>query len=94
MLQPPLKTLLVFAVILLLALPAAAARLARQDHRYSTPSGANACIDNKNCDITPATFAVEGNAWHMIVVTEKGYRDWTETIYVSLRHDQHGQCLP
>jgi hypothetical protein len=25
---------------------------------------------------------VEGNAWHSVVVKEKGYRDWTETVYV------------
>jgi hypothetical protein len=83
MFQTSSKTLLVIAVILLLALPAAAAVSPGRITVYSTPSGANACIDNKNCDITPATFAVEGNAWHMIVVSEKGYRDWIETIYVS-----------
>jgi hypothetical protein len=79
----PVKTILLIAFLLLLALPATAAVPPGRITVYSSPSGANACIDNKDCEITPATFAVEGNAWHMIVVTEKGYRDWTDTIYVS-----------
>ncbi|RPI37547.1 MAG: PEGA domain-containing protein, partial [Methanoregulaceae archaeon] len=83
MLRNSLRPLFIIAAILLLTLPAATAVSPGRITVYSTPSGANACIDNKNCDITPATFAVEGNAWHMIVVTEKGYRDWTETLYVS-----------
>jgi hypothetical protein len=83
MLQKHLRTLLLVMVILLLALPALAAVPPGRITVYSTPSGANACIDNTECDITPATFVVEGNAWHMIVVTEKGYRDWTETVYVT-----------
>jgi hypothetical protein len=77
------KALLVIAILLFCILPAAAAVPPGRITVYSTPSGANACIDNKNCDITPATFAVEGNAWHMIVVTEKGYHDWIETVYVT-----------
>lgn len=76
------KTLLLVAVLFILALPVTALVPPGRITVYSTPSGANACIDNANCDITPATFAVEGNAWHLIVVTEKGYRDWTETVYV------------
>src|SRR5512137_2385517 len=80
--QQHTKTLLLVAVLFLLALPVTALVPPGRITVYSTPSGANACIDNLNCDITPATFAVEGNAWHLIVVTEKGYRDWTETVYV------------
>jgi hypothetical protein len=83
MLQKHIRALLLVAVLLLLALPAMADVLPGRITVYSVPSGANACIDNKVCDITPATFAVEGNVWHMIVVTEKGYRDWTETAYVT-----------
>jgi len=83
MLQKHMRTLLLVAVILLLALPALAAVPPGRITVYSTPSGANACIDNAECDITPASFVVEGNAWHMIVITEKGYRDWTETVYVT-----------
>ncbi|MDD1684178.1 MAG: PEGA domain-containing protein [Methanoregula sp.] len=77
------KIILLLTVIVLLVLPATALVPPGRIIVYSTPQGANACIDNKNCDITPSTFAVEGNAWHMIVVTEKGYRDWTETVYVT-----------
>jgi hypothetical protein len=76
-------TILCVALILLLALPATAATEPGRITVYSTPSGAQACIDSKDCDITPATFSVEGNAWHMIVVREAGYRDWVETIYVT-----------
>lgn len=83
MLQNHKKTLLAIALLLLIALPSTAAVPSGRIAVYSTPSGANACIDNKDCDITPAIFAVQGNAWHMIVVTEKGYRDWTETVYVT-----------
>lgn len=50
---------------------------------YSMPTGALACIDNKTCDITGATFSVGGNAWHSVVVTEKGYHKWAENIYVT-----------
>jgi hypothetical protein len=77
------KILLIVALILLIAAPAVAAVPPGRITVYSMPSGANACIDNDDCDITPATFTVEGNAWHMIVVREKGYRDWTDTIYVT-----------
>jgi hypothetical protein len=77
------KTMILLAVLVLLVLPVAAITPPGRIIVYSTPQGANACIDNKNCDITPSTFAVEGNAWHMVVVTEKGYRDWTETVYVT-----------
>lgn len=48
----------------------------------STPSGATACIDIANCDVTPATFSVDGNAWHTIAVTGTGYLPWTSTVYV------------
>jgi hypothetical protein len=77
------KTAFLLVLLLLLVLPATAAVPPGRIIVYSTPSGANACIDNTDCDITPSTFAVEGNAWHMIVVTETGYRDWIETVYVT-----------
>jgi hypothetical protein len=83
MLQKPAKIIILIAVILLLVLPAMAVVVPGRITVYSTPSGANTCIDTVDCDITPSTFAVEGNAWHMIVVTEKGYRDWIDTVYVS-----------
>ena len=77
------KIILLIALIVLLALPAAAAVPPGRISVYSTPSGAHVCVDNTNCDTTPATFIVEGNAWHMAVVTEAGYRDWTDTVYVT-----------
>ena len=77
-----IKTLILLAV-LLFVLPALATVPDGRITVYSTPSGALACIDNADCDSTSSTFSVEGNAWHMIVVTEKGYRDWIETVYVS-----------
>jgi hypothetical protein len=79
------QTILLVALLFLLAVPAMADDTVPPGRItvYSTPSGARTCIDNKYCDITPATFTVEGNAWHMAVVTEKGYRDWTETVYVT-----------
>ena len=83
MYQQYTKTFFILALILLLAAPAIAAVAPGRITVYSTPSGANVCIDNDDCDIAPATFTVEGNAWHMIVVSEKGYHDWTETIYVT-----------
>jgi hypothetical protein len=83
MLQKHTKTLLLIAILLFLVLPAIALVPPGRITVYSAPSGSQVCIDNKNCDITPATFAVEGNAWHMIVVTVSGYRDWIDTVYVT-----------
>ena len=78
-----LRTAFLLVLLVLLVLPAIAAVPTGRIIVYSTPSGANACIDTTNCDITPTTFAVEGNAWHMIVVKENGYRDWIDTVYVT-----------
>jgi len=77
------KTAFLLVLLVLLVLPAMAAVPPGRIIVYSTPSGANACIDTTKCDITPTTFVVEGNAWHMIVVTEKGYQDWIDTVYVT-----------
>ncbi|MFA6332830.1 MAG: PEGA domain-containing protein [Methanoregula sp.] len=49
---------------------------------YSTPSGAVACIDTVYCDTTDATFTVTGNTWHSVVVTNKGYVQWSDTVFV------------
>jgi hypothetical protein len=49
----------------------------------STPSGALACVDTSDCALTSATFTAEGDAWHTIVVTRKGYRSWVEKVYVN-----------
>ena len=48
----------------------------------SVPSFAPVCIDGVQCDTTPANFAVSGNAWHTVNVTESGYLPWSESIYV------------
>jgi hypothetical protein len=77
------KILFFIALLFLLALPATAAVPPGRITVYSTPSGAQACIDSKTCDSTPVTFPVDGNTWHMIVVKETGYRDWVETVYVT-----------
>ena len=77
------KTALLLVLLILLAVPAMALVPPGRIIVDSTPPVALACIDNRNCDITPATFTTEGNAWHTVVVTEKGYRDWTDTIYVT-----------
>ena len=77
------KTTLLFFMLLLLAVPAIAVVPPGRITVYSSPPAARACVDNRICDITPSTFAVEGNAWHMVVVTEKGYQDWTQMLYVT-----------
>jgi len=48
----------------------------------STPSGAVACIDTVNCDTTDTSFAVAGNVWHTVDVTNKGYAPWSATVFV------------
>ena len=53
---------------------------------YSTPSGAVACVDTVNCDTTDAFFSVTGNTWHSVVVTNKGYLQYSDTIFVVSDH--------
>jgi len=80
----PARIALAIVVLVLLVVPSLA--LAPPPGRivvYSTPTGALACIDNKDCDTTGATFTVEGNTWHKVVVTEIGYLEWTENVYVT-----------
>ncbi len=77
------KSILFLVFIILLAVPCPAAVPPGRISVYSTPTGALACIDNATCDTTGATFTVEGNAWHTVTVTEKGYRLWSEPVYVS-----------
>ena len=78
-----IKTALLLVLLILLAVPAMALVPPGRITVYSTPTGALACIDNKDCDTTGATFMAEGNAWHTVIITEKGYRDWTDTVYVT-----------
>jgi hypothetical protein len=81
--QKHTKTIILAAVLLLLILPATAVVPSGRISVHSTPEAANVCIDNNNCDITPAIFTVEGNAWHVVLVTATGYQDWTESVYVT-----------
>ncbi len=53
---------------------------------YSTPTGAVACIDTVNCDTTNAFFTVSGNTWHSVVVTNKGYLQYSDSIFVVSDH--------
>jgi hypothetical protein len=76
------KTVIVITLILL-AVPALAVVTPGRITVYSTPSGANACVDNTNCDFTTATFTAEGNAWHTVVVTQAGYLQWSDAVYVT-----------
>ncbi|MDD1686384.1 PEGA domain-containing protein [Methanoregula sp.] len=50
---------------------------------HSTPSGAVVCIDAVYCDTTDAIFTVTGNTWHSVIVTNKGYVEWSDTVFVS-----------
>jgi hypothetical protein len=67
----------------MLALPALAAVAPGRITVYSVPSNADVCIDTDDCDITPATFTVAGNDWHLVVVRQQGFRDWSEAVYVT-----------
>jgi hypothetical protein len=80
---PDLKTALVLVLLISLAVPSQALVAPGRIMVSSTPPGALACIDAGNCDITPATFITDGNAWHTVVVTESGYLNWTSTVYVT-----------
>jgi hypothetical protein len=78
------RTALLILLLVLLVVPVMAVVSPGRITVYSTPSGAHACIDTTtNCDTTGATFTVEGNAWHTVMVTENGYLEWTENVYVT-----------
>jgi hypothetical protein len=83
MLQKRTKTILFLVFLFLVAVPSLAAVPPGRITVSSIPVGALACIDNATCDTTSATFTAEGNAWHTVVVTEKGYLAWTENVYVT-----------
>jgi hypothetical protein len=78
-----IKTALVLVLLVLLAVPVMAVVTPGRITVYSSPSGALACVDSADCDTTGATFTVEGNAWHTVRVTEKGYLPWSENVYVT-----------
>jgi hypothetical protein len=77
------KTLLLITLLLLISVPALAVVTPGRITVYSTPSGANACVDNTNCDYTTAIFTASGNAWHTVVVTAAGYQQWSDAVYVT-----------
>jgi len=77
------RTIPILVLFLLLTLPATAEVLPGRITVYSSPSGALACIDGGNCDFTTTTFTVTGNSLHTVTVREKGYRTWTENVYVT-----------
>ncbi len=81
--QKRTKTILFLVFLVLLAVPCLAAVPPGRISVFSTPTGALACVDNATCDTTGATFTVEGNAWHSVVITQKGYGEWAETVYVT-----------
>jgi len=78
-----MKTALLLVLVVLLAIPATALVAPGRITVYSVPTGALACVDNAECDTTGATFTAEGNAYHTVVVTEKGYLQWTDNVYVT-----------
>jgi hypothetical protein len=78
-----MKTIILIVLFLLIAVPATADLAPGRITVYSTPPGALACIDTTDCDTTVATFTAEGNTWHTVVVTENGYRLWTENVFVT-----------
>ena len=80
---PFAKTALFIVLLILLAIPAMGLVEPGRITVYSTPPGARACIDNADCDTTGASFMASGNAWHTVVVTEKGYLQWSDYVYVT-----------
>ena len=77
------NTILVIGLLLFLAVPCLGAVSPGRLTVFSTPTGALACIDNATCDTTGTTFTVEGNAWHTVVITQKGYSARTDRVYVT-----------
>jgi len=78
-----MKTALVLVLLIFLASSATALVPPGRITVRAIPAGALACIDTQACDTTDATFTAEGNAWHTIVVSAKGYQDWTGRVYVT-----------
>jgi len=77
------KPVLLILLLVLLVMPVPALVAPGRITVYSTPSNANVCVDNTNCDSTTATFTVDGNAWHTVVITQPGYQQWSEAVYVT-----------
>jgi len=77
------KPALLLVLLVLLAVPSLALVQPGRITVYSTPTGALACVDTSDCDTTGATFAATGNAWHNVTITLKGYKPWTDRVYVT-----------
>jgi hypothetical protein len=77
-----MKSVIVIALVLLLAVHVQGNVAPGRIVVTSTPPGALACIDSVYCDTTDTTFSVTGNVWHTVVVTEKGYAQWSGTVFV------------
>lgn len=77
------RTALILVLLTFISIPVLADVPPGRITVYSSPSGAYACIDSGTCDFTTATFSVTGNSWHTVTVREKGYRTWTENVYVT-----------
>jgi hypothetical protein len=82
MLSGKTKTIIVITLVFLLAVSAQGLVNPGRITIYSTPSGAQACIDGTTCDTTPATFPVDGNAWHTVTITASGFLQWSDSLYV------------
>jgi hypothetical protein len=77
-----MKSVILITLLLLLAIHAQGLVAPGRIVVHSTPMGAVACIDTVYCDTTDATFTVSGNIWHSVVVTEKGYLQWSDNVFV------------
>lgn len=81
--QKGTRTAILVLFLSLLAVPVTALVAPGSIVVYSTPSGAQACVDTSDCAVTTATFTAEGNAWHTVIITKKGYRAIVEKVYVT-----------
>jgi hypothetical protein len=77
------KTALFLVLLFLLAAPGMAALQPGRITVSSSPTGAHACVNTDQCDLTTATFTVPGNAWYTVNVTEAGYQQWSEKVFVT-----------
>ena len=78
-----LTNVVIFTLLLLLIVVQVQAVAPGRLTVFSSVAGASACVDTAECDLTPADFSVEGNSWHTVVVTEKGYFRWSGPVYVT-----------
>jgi hypothetical protein len=77
-----MKSVILITFLLLLAIHAQGLVAPGRIIVHSTPVGAVACIDAVDCDTTDATFTASGNTWHSVVVSSKGYLQWSDSVYV------------